>query len=88
MYNQIIVVDDSSTDGTLKLASDYQKRLPDGKFRIVSLNMNQGKGGAVKIGVNFSLGKYILMVLIVVPIPMMNLTIIFLFRRMLMERRT
>jgi dolichyl-phosphate beta-glucosyltransferase len=58
---QIIVVDDGGTDATISIAEGYYKIYPD-TFRVISLKKNQGKGGAVKVGVQEALGRYILMV--------------------------
>jgi dolichyl-phosphate beta-glucosyltransferase len=58
---EIIVVDDGSTDSTTSVAKDYFKRHQN-VFRVITLMHNQGKGGAIKVGVQEALGKYILMV--------------------------
>ena len=58
---EIIIVDDGSTDATFDIAIQYQKE--NLKFiRVVKLVRNLGKAGAVKIGVDVAIGKYILMV--------------------------
>lgn len=55
---EIIVINDGSTDKTLKILKDLQRRL---KFKIVSYLKNKGKGYAVKRGVLASQGGYILL---------------------------
>lgn len=57
---EIIVVNDGGTDSTVSIAKTYYQKYQD-VFRIISLKKNQGKGGAVKVGVQEALGKYILM---------------------------
>lgn len=46
---EIIVVSDGSTDGTVNVASKYCERLGVDKFRILELETNRGKGGAVRL---------------------------------------
>lgn len=50
---EIIVVDDGSSDGTARVATDLGARL-------VRLNINQGKGAAVRAGVSAARGNFIL----------------------------
>lgn len=58
---KVIVVDDGSTDSTLNVAYQWYNTHRD-TFRVISLVKNQGKGGAVKVGVAEALGNAILMV--------------------------
>lgn len=59
---EIIIVDDGSSDATsaeaLKLAAKY----PKSDIRVVTLEKNLGKGGAVRHGMLFSGGERLLMV--------------------------
>eukprot|EP01038_Epipyxis_sp_PR26KG_P011306 gene11306-15167_t len=55
---EVIVVDDGSTDKTIEQVSN----LDNEKIRIVKLRYNQGKGGALKSGIQLAKGQYILMV--------------------------
>ena len=56
---EVIVVDDGSKDKTSEVCLQYYKKYPKA-FRYLKLVKNQGKGGAVKLGVAKALGKYIL----------------------------
>ena len=63
---EIVIVDDGSKDGTAQLALDYAKekmeqgKLNIGEIRVVTLQRNRGKGGAVRHGVLHSRGELIL----------------------------
>ncbi|MFA6554489.1 MAG: glycosyltransferase family 2 protein [Candidatus Paceibacterota bacterium] len=52
---EIVVVDDGSQDDTRKILDDYKDRL-----KIIYHTKNQGKGSAVKTGIENSSGDYIL----------------------------
>ncbi|MGH9878348.1 MAG: glycosyltransferase, partial [Nitrososphaerales archaeon] len=54
---EIIVVDDGSVDDTRKLVENIMAETPD--IRLVSYEINMGKGYAIKEGVHASRGKYI-----------------------------
>ncbi|OGH20256.1 MAG: glycosyl transferase [Candidatus Levybacteria bacterium RIFCSPHIGHO2_02_FULL_37_13] len=55
---EIIIVNDGSTDKTLKLIQDFLLKNP--AIKIVSHLENQGKGVAVRTGIDNSSGEYIL----------------------------
>lgn len=46
---EIIVVSDGSTDNTIKVAHEYTTKLGTEKLRVLELEMNRGKGGAVRL---------------------------------------
>lgn len=46
---EIIIVSDGSTDKTVEVAADYCKKLGTDKFRVLNLERNRGKGGAVRL---------------------------------------
>ena len=51
---EIIVVDDGSNDGTRKIVDG----LTDKRIKIIGYNRNQGKGHAVKVGLNHATGQF------------------------------
>uniref|UniRef100_A0A803W0F9 Dolichyl-phosphate beta-glucosyltransferase n=1 Tax=Ficedula albicollis TaxID=59894 RepID=A0A803W0F9_FICAL len=58
---EVIVVNDGSKDQTAKVAKEYSKKYGSDKVRVISLEKNRGKGGAVRTGVFSSRGEKILM---------------------------
>jgi len=59
---EIIIVSDGSRDKTTTVAFNWVKRYKMKDIRILQLNINRGKGGAVKRGMMVARGKYLLMV--------------------------
>ena len=57
---EILVSDDHSTDGTVNYVLGVAET--DSHYRLLSLGRNCGKGGAVRRGVQYARGHYILMV--------------------------
>uniref|UniRef100_A0A146MBZ4 Dolichyl-phosphate beta-glucosyltransferase n=1 Tax=Lygus hesperus TaxID=30085 RepID=A0A146MBZ4_LYGHE len=57
---EIIIVSDGSRDRTVAVAHEYAERWGTDKVRVLSLNPNRGKGGAVRLGVLSSRGAVIL----------------------------
>jgi glycosyltransferase involved in cell wall biosynthesis len=60
MYLQIVVVDDGSSDKTVKIVRKYMTASVN--VKLLKLGVNRGKGGAIKRGVRRCEGRYILMV--------------------------
>ena len=54
---ELLVIDDSSTDNTLRIIKDFAQR--DHRIRVHSLPVNQGAGFARNIGIKASKGDYI-----------------------------
>lgn len=46
LIDEIIAIDDASTDHTLKIIKSFKSK----KFKVVHLEKNLGKGGAIKVG--------------------------------------
>lgn len=44
---EIILVDDGSRDDTIEVALNFSKTVPEVDMRILALEKNRGKGGAV-----------------------------------------
>ena len=55
---EIILVNDGSTDKSLDIMLEYEKRFPD-KILIVNNTDNSGAGGARNIGLQYASGEYI-----------------------------
>jgi len=58
---EIIIVDDGSPDKTSQLALQYVEREGSDKMRLLKLIKNCGKGGAVRRGMMYGRGQYLLM---------------------------
>lgn len=46
---EIIVVSDGSRDNTVTVAQSYSKKIGSHKIRVLALEQNRGKGGAVRL---------------------------------------
>lgn len=52
---EVIIVSDGSKDGTLNVAWEYSKKFGCEKVRVLDLQPNRGKGGAVRMVNVFSM---------------------------------
>ncbi|CAL8104727.1 unnamed protein product [Orchesella dallaii] len=57
---EIVIVNDGSTDNTSDVAMGYVRRCGCDRVRLLNLEKNRGKGGAVRLGVFSSRGEYII----------------------------
>ncbi|CAB3366320.1 Hypothetical predicted protein [Cloeon dipterum] len=57
---EVIVVSDGSTDGTVQLAQTYSRQFTPEIVRVLELDPNRGKGGAVRLGVLSTRGSVVL----------------------------
>jgi dolichyl-phosphate beta-glucosyltransferase len=57
---EIIIVDDGSNDKTTQVGLDYVDKFGSNKVRVLTLEKNRGKGGAVRLGVLSSRGELVL----------------------------
>ncbi|MEY2570866.1 MAG: hypothetical protein QOE63_1216 [Acidimicrobiaceae bacterium] len=53
---EVLLVDDGSKDGGLATIADYEQ---DGRIRIIRHTVNQGKGAAVRTGINEARGTWL-----------------------------
>jgi dolichyl-phosphate beta-glucosyltransferase len=56
---EIVIVDDGSTDRTVALVEDLLGRQLQGRYRIIRLARNSGKGAAIRKGMLEATGEYI-----------------------------
>lgn len=59
---ELIIVSDGSRDRTAELTLQYSKKCTTKVVRLLDLQVNQGKGGAVQQGMLHARGEYLLMV--------------------------
>ncbi|PNF37239.1 Dolichyl-phosphate beta-glucosyltransferase [Cryptotermes secundus] len=57
---EVIVVSDGSQDGTAQVAREYTRKHGPNTVRVLELETNRGKGGAVRLGVQSARGAVIL----------------------------
>ncbi|XP_060530695.1 dolichyl-phosphate beta-glucosyltransferase [Cylas formicarius] len=57
---EVIVVSDGSSDNTVERALEYSKKYGTDKVRVLKLETNRGKGGAVRLGMQSSRGALLL----------------------------
>jgi dolichyl-phosphate beta-glucosyltransferase len=59
-YYEILIISDGSTDKTVQVALDYAKDHPQIPIKVVELERNRGKGGAVTHGWRHARGERVL----------------------------
>lgn len=59
---EVVIVDDGSTDTTTGTALEIASKYPECDIRVVTLEKNLGKGGAVRHGMLYGGGRRLLMV--------------------------
>lgn len=63
---EVLIVDDGSFDQTPKILEEYKKKFP---IKVVTLKNNQGKGAAIRAGINEASGDRILFTDIDLSVP-------------------
>lgn len=60
--NEVIFVDDGSTDNSFTLVNEFKrKKNYNFSLRIIKIDKNSGKGNAIQYGIDKSIGEYILL---------------------------
>ncbi len=57
---EIVVIDDSSTDATVKNVEEFIKRHPERNIRLIASTPNRGKGFAIRQGIAAAKGDFVL----------------------------
>ncbi|XP_002126301.2 dolichyl-phosphate beta-glucosyltransferase [Ciona intestinalis] len=57
---EIIIVDDGSKDSTTKVGQSFVEKYGSDKIRVLTLEKNRGKGGAVRLGMMSARGEHLL----------------------------
>jgi glycosyltransferase involved in cell wall biosynthesis len=57
---ELIVVNDGSTDGSLKLMEHFKATQPACDIVIINHRVNKGKGSCIKTGIQYATGDYII----------------------------
>ena len=57
---EVIIVDDASSDGTDQAVDSYLQRYPDFPVRFERHGFNQGKGAALRTGIQLATGDYVI----------------------------
>jgi glycosyltransferase involved in cell wall biosynthesis len=57
LSREIVIVDDCSTDGSLEIAREYERRNPD-TIRVAHHAVNRGKGAAIRTAVGMARGEF------------------------------
>lgn len=68
-YYEIIIVSDGSTDKTVEVGQKYAEQLGTEKMRVLALERNRGKGGAVRLVGKCWLSELILLILLLLGDP-------------------
>ncbi|MDR1467409.1 MAG: glycosyltransferase [Oscillospiraceae bacterium] len=55
---EIILINDASTDNSLKIIRDFEKKFPN-KIRVINSNVNLKQGGARNLGIKAAKGEYL-----------------------------
>jgi len=65
---EILVIDDGSTDNTASLVKDFSKKHKE--IRLVNMGRNEGKGAAIKRGIEIATGEFVIFSDIDLSVPL------------------
>lgn len=72
---EVIFVNDGSTDNTLNILKDFISKNNIIRWKVLSYSKNKGKGYAIKRGINYSNGSYILFMDADLSVPLDNILV-------------
>lgn len=60
MQKELIIIDDGSKDATSQIVTEYMQNHPHETIKLISHNINQGKGMAIRTGIENVTGDFII----------------------------
>lgn len=60
IQKELIIIDDGSKDATSRIVTEYMQNHPHETIKLISHNINQGKGMAIRTGIENATGDFII----------------------------